>query len=666
MTISFNTVSVVIPAYNAEASIGRAVKSALAQSVQPIEIIVVDDGSADRTAEVAASISPLVRVMQKVNGGPASARNLGAKVAKGYWLAFLDADDWWYPERLRAQLQMDGTGTAALIHCLADDHESGPLPGRITFEQLWSKNFIIASSVLVRRSIFESLSGFNESKELIAVEDYNLWIRIAASGNIILTCNEKLVHYSRGVGISADAEKLMKACLQNVRHLGDVLELDGAMLDRKYAEAYFEAGLKALYDRRMPSARRFLWKALTIPSIKRIAYFFVSLLPQSVLDVKRVAKRLLPGPTLRSGEAVAHELPPPRALLRAAALDSQKHIAAGNTSQARLVVTVDAEEEFDWRVPFSRDSCSVRSMRSQFIAHRIFEKYKCVPTYMVDFPVATQPEGRAPLLELLQSHMCEIGAQLHPWINPPFMENISAINSYPGNLPQELELAKLQRLTAEIDAAFRVTPRIYRAGRYGFGMHTAAILKDLGYLADSSFLPFWDVPITNGQPLRGLRSEPHWLDEDKSLFELPISAAVVGRAASLSPRLRSLMFGPQSAALGLPSLLARTGVLERIKLTPEGIKFSEAKSLVLHLLSRGQTDFVMTYHSPSLEVGNTPYVRTEKQREEFLRWLDDFLFFFTKEIGGRCASWQEVRDTHVHDRAISDTQATKHMPPAPA
>ena len=79
-----------------------------------------------------------------------------------------------------------------------------------------------------------------------------------------------------------------------------------------------------------------------------------------------------------------------------------------------LVTTIDAEEDFDWNGPFIRTSSRVTSMRSQYKAHRVFERYGVIPTYLVDFPVASQDEGRGPLKELLQSGQCEIGAQLHP------------------------------------------------------------------------------------------------------------------------------------------------------------------------------------------------------------------------------------------------------------
>jgi hypothetical protein len=90
--------------------------------------------------------------------------------------------------------------------------------------------------------------------------------------------------------------------------------------------------------------------------------------------------------------------------------------------------------------------------------------------------------------------------------------------------------------------------------------------------------------------------------------------------------------------------VARLGLIERIRLTPEGIDIDEAKRLVRQMIADRHRVFVLTYHSPSLEPGSTPYVRTAADLMHFLAWLEEFYDFFTTEIGGRCVSWRDVRD----------------------
>lgn len=310
-----------------------------------------------------------------------------------------------------------------------------------------------------------------------------------------------------------------------------------------------------------------------------------------------------------------------------------------------LLTTVDAEEAFDWSGPFSRDAVDVRSMASQHLAHRVFDRHGVVPVYLVDYPVAAQDRGRAPLRELLRDGRCDIGAQLHPWVTPPFLERVGEHNSYVGNLPAALEYEKARRLTGTIAESFGVVPRIYRTGRFGAGPRTGDILKRLGYLVDSSVSVCW--PAGDTARRRGhwpVSARPHWIDRERTLLEVPASAGLVGRlAARHGGRLAPVAFHPVAQRLAVSAALSRLGLLERIRLSPEGMTIGEAKRLVRHMLAEGHRVFVLTYHSPSLAPGNTPYTRSADDVRRFLDWLDAFYTFFREEAGGRPATWQEVR-----------------------
>jgi len=314
---------------------------------------------------------------------------------------------------------------------------------------------------------------------------------------------------------------------------------------------------------------------------------------------------------------------------------------------------VDAEEAFDWSRPFERGARDVSSMAAQHRAHRVFERHGVVPLYLADYPVVMQDAGRAPLREWLAAGQCDIGAQMHPWVTPPFDEAVGEHNSYAGNLPVALELAKAQRLTEALGDAFGEAPRIWRTGRFGAGLRTADILKSLGYLADSSVVPCWPAEGMAVPPAR--TSRPHWLDRERSLLEIPVSAALVGRLAN--GRLRHLapgLFSPGLAPLRLAGALARLGLLERIRLSPEGMTIAEAKRLTRHMLAQGHRVFVLTYHSPSLVAGNTPYVRDAAALDRFLAWLDEFYNFFREEAGGRVGRWQDVRGVPVRANAAQE------------
>lgn len=331
----------------------------------------------------------------------------------------------------------------------------------------------------------------------------------------------------------------------------------------------------------------------------------------------------------------------------ASVLDQRFHTPAEPAPDPRplLLTTVDAEESFDWAGDFSRDARDVRAMAAQHVAHRVFDRHGVVPIYLVDYPVAAQEEGCAPLRELLRDGRCDVGAQLHPWVNPPFLEEVSRHNSYVGNLPTALEYEKARRLTETIAERLGVQPRIYRTGRFGAGQRTGDILKRLGYQVDSSLSVCWPPEGTDWQ--RGLwafSARPQWIDRERTLMEIPASAALVGRLArSQGTRLAPLVFHPLVQKLPVGAALARLGLLERIRLSPEGITIAEAKRLVRAMVADGHRVFVVTYHSPSLEPGNTPYTRTADDVARMLDWLDEFYTFFREEIGGRPATWQEVR-----------------------
>ena len=238
-------VSVVIPAFNAASTIGAAIESVAAQS--PAEIIVVDDGSRDGTAEVARSILGVI-VLTIPNGGPAAARNAGISLARSEWIALLDADDWWLPGKLARQLAVAEPGVG-LITTLSDEHPV--CPERPTLADLWAGNPLVASSALLRREVWKSLGGFVEDRRLVGVEDYNLWLRIAAAGWQIRCVQDVLTHYTIGVGISANLQRMLHAMLFNF----ELLERDGFDASKRKLAILDKFALMGLRCRDMRMAR---------------------------------------------------------------------------------------------------------------------------------------------------------------------------------------------------------------------------------------------------------------------------------------------------------------------------------------------------------------------------------------------------------------------------
>lgn len=280
------TVSVIIPAYNAADYVGRAIESALNQTHAPLEVIVIDDGSRDNTAEQVAQYPAPVRLLRQPNGGPAAARNHGARVANGEWLALLDADDAWLPHKLERQLPYLSEPTIALVHACEPAEYA---PREATFEALWKRNFLLTSSVLIRRTAFDETGRFNEDRELIGVEDYNLWLRMAARGLRVIGHPELLHEYTPAPGhLTSQSERFARAELANLEAIRCALDLDPEMVRDKQMAIYETYGRQLFHYRQLGAARRLLGKLLLQrPSPARLVWWLATFIPPAVLDGRR-------------------------------------------------------------------------------------------------------------------------------------------------------------------------------------------------------------------------------------------------------------------------------------------------------------------------------------------------------------------------------------------
>ena len=318
-------------------------------------------------------------------------------------------------------------------------------------------------------------------------------------------------------------------------------------------------------------------------------------------------------------------------------------IARYDGGEPLVAVVVDTEEEFDWGQPLAAANTAVRAMRAQARAHAVFARYGVRPTYVIDWPVADQDDGWRPLHELYQDGLCEIGAHLHPWVTPPAEEVVCNANSYPGNLPPALERDKLSRLVERIGERFGARPTVYKAGRYGVGPATAGILDELGFEIDASVVPGTDLRRFEGPDFTACGARPYWFGRGRRLLEIPLSVAYTGALAGAGAALYPPAASPLGLRLHVPGVLARTGLLERITLTPEGVVHEEHRRLVRTMLASGHRIFSFTYHSPSLAPGNTPYVADEPGLRAFLDRFERFFDWFLGELGGRAATLTEIR-----------------------
>jgi glycosyltransferase involved in cell wall biosynthesis len=234
-----STVTVVIPVYNGERFIRRAVDSILKQTYAVTQIIVVDDGSKDATCSIVESeYGDRVILLRQQNGGPAKARNAGLRIAIGEYIAFLDADDWWEPEKIARQLQVlrehpNAVGNYTGLRVMTDEGEHltdlKPVDHTTLWPTLrWCNPGVPPSSVLLRRSFLDQLgSGFNERQ--LGSEDWNLWFRLITKGPFCV-CPEPLTDYrSSAGGLSGNAHHMYNDFM---KMLDDTLLVDMKGLKR--------------------------------------------------------------------------------------------------------------------------------------------------------------------------------------------------------------------------------------------------------------------------------------------------------------------------------------------------------------------------------------------------------------------------------------------------
>lgn len=300
----------------------------------------------------------------------------------------------------------------------------------------------------------------------------------------------------------------------------------------------------------------------------------------------------------------------------------------------RVMVLVDTEEDFDWSKPVSRGNVSVGSIAKLGRAHKLLRDYGVTPCYLIDYPIASTQQSIDVLKPLVDAGECIIGSQLHPWVNPPFVEAVTRVNSFAGNLPEHVERAKLEALTTIIEQSFSVRPQIYRAGRYGVGPNTPQILRDLGYSVDVSVRPFFDYGSEGGPCFRGIIPQPYWADREQRLLEVPLTTTFTGllRGVGENVYVAASRMGPMTA------LLAHSRLLNRVTLSPEGMPLDEVIPALKTLAAQGQKIYCISFHSPSLEPGNTPYVRTQQELDEFYNWLEEVLTYLLGTVGAKPAT----------------------------
>lgn len=686
-SISNPSVSVIMAAYNAERFILRSVQTVLAQTFADFELLVVNDASTDSTLKILSQIDdPRLRVLSNpTNLGPVGSRNRAAEVARGRYIAIADADDLNHPTRFTQQVAHLDANPQTLVLAsemttliggkIRHTRMAGSLNPRLVDWMLHIGNPVGHPSVIFRAELLQKL-GVYLRDEMRYAEDFDFLHRALKFGDIRvqpetlviyrlhggnLTTTRKAEVASRTAAVLSEAyrdllpsgaDQAASLVASHVisadpvpdeaafRALGETLSDLVETFSRQRSLSADDARLVAEH------ASRCWWNRVILPSVRQGSvslalrsskFFHHSKYHQPPAD--QIAHAMVSGcipakRTIRAGldRVKAITSAPSRPRLGEVGHERLREQAVRRDDPPTLFVVVDTEAAFDWSGPFNAADTNVASVAAQSLAQGMLNDMGIRPIYVVDYPVASQPEGYEPLRKIFEARQCVIGAHLHPWTTPPLEEVVNDFNSYQCNLDPALEIRKIAVLKAQIERSFGAAPVFFKAGRYGVGPRTFQALADMGFAVDLSIMPLADFRGDGGPDFRGTRATPY--DARESLMSLPMTRGQIGLLTPTPSSAHRIIQSPLLKAVRLPGILARLNLVNTVTLTPEGIAADEQIALIRKLYERGTRHFVLHYHSPSLVPGNTPYVRTQADLAAFLNRIETVCRYFIDGLGG--------------------------------
>jgi glycosyltransferase involved in cell wall biosynthesis len=279
-----NKVSIIIPTFNRRSYITIALDSVLAQTYKDYEIVVIDDGSSDDTKEVLKPYRDTIRYFYQDNSGIPATRNRGIKEAKGAYIAFLDSDDYWLPEKLERQLDYFGKNphcgmVATRCSSIAPDgsfrKKNRPGKSGWVLPDLFKANFIRTSSAVIRKECLEEVELFDES--LPECEEYDLWLRIAKKFQVGFIDEPLTVYTDNPHGISTNS---LAGRLQRLKVLEkDYLKecIPQALYRKRLANNYHYVARHYLNQGEKDEGKKYLKRALSFDPLNLKYVFYYTL-----------------------------------------------------------------------------------------------------------------------------------------------------------------------------------------------------------------------------------------------------------------------------------------------------------------------------------------------------------------------------------------------------
>jgi hypothetical protein len=319
-----------------------------------------------------------------------------------------------------------------------------------------------------------------------------------------------------------------------------------------------------------------------------------------------------------------------------------------------LLVGIDTEGDNQWDVR-ARELQAFENIYALPQLHARFERHGVRPTYVVTYPVATDPRSVEILHFLLLRGTCEIGSHHHAWETPPCAPGDVWRHPYASSLPLAQFEAQLEALTAAVTRATGERPVTYRSGRFGFAAEHTAVLEGLGYLVESSVAPLFYEAHKGGPDFVEAPLRPYFLAYDSAVtpgtsnvLEVPCTAALDRDV----PRRLAWMYARAPFNYQAKRALRKLGIARVQWIRPSYSTLDDMKALARRLVSRGEPVLNMLFHSSEAIVGGSPYNRSQVELDAFFDRLERFFEFAVKELGARPVTYREFREQWVGSRAL--------------
>lgn len=314
-----------------------------------------------------------------------------------------------------------------------------------------------------------------------------------------------------------------------------------------------------------------------------------------------------------------------------------------------LLVGIDTEGDNQWSAEARRNQ-RFENIYALPRLHGLFARHGVRPTYVITYPVATDPRSADVLRGLLARGDCEIGAHHHAWETPPCTGQDVERHPYASMLPGTQFEAQLDSLTAAITRAIGRAPVSYRSGRFGFSADHVAALERCGYLVESSVAPLFSETHKGGPEFVEAPLKPYFLAYDSAtrggcsgVLEVPVSAALNRKL----PRALQFAYARAPRPYATRRVLRALRIVRMRWLRPSYSSLADMVALARDLAKWDEPVLNLLFHSSEAIVGGSPYNTTQAELDAFCDRLERFLAFATKELRAAPATFSEFRSAYA-------------------